>query len=297
MSVVERAIDKLRRADPEQRKGPSLSAPGREVIGALVETEPVNANGPRIAINRTSLRDAGYLPEEQQDRRFAEEYRQIKRPLLAAAFAPEAANHQQPSPRLVMMASALPGDGKTFTSINLALSLAREKDSSVVLVDADVAKPHISRIFGVESERGLLDALADPALDVNTLILPTDVNGLSILPAGHVRDGATELLASGRASQLASQLLARHPRCVALFDSPPLMVSSESRALAAAVGQIVIVVRAGHTPRDAVLKALDTLGPDRAISLVLNEGRKGVAEQLYEYGSYGDYGNGKDGAA
>jgi exopolysaccharide/PEP-CTERM locus tyrosine autokinase len=287
MSVVERAIDKLRRAEP--------TVPTQVAIGALVESEAVNANGRRIAIDRRALRETGYMPDEQQDRRFAEEYRHIKRPLLAAAFAPEA-TQMVPSPRLIMMASALPGDGKTFTSINLALSMAREKDSFVVLVDADVAKPHISRIFGVESERGLLDALAEPSLDVDTLILPTDVDGLFILPAGRVREGATELLASGRAAQMASKLLARHPRCVALFDSPPLMVSSESRAIANMVGQIVLVVRSGHTPRKAVLESLGTLGEDRAVSLVLNQAHRSITQQLYSYGTYGEYGD-RDGAS
>lgn len=293
MSVVERALEKLRRADPEASKDVSAGTVLRhEAIGSLVGSEPVNLSGSRIAVDRGALRTAGYLPEEQEDRRFAEEYRQIKRPLLAQAFAADVAAGS-PSPRLVMMASALPGDGKTFTSINLALSLAREKDSSVVLVDADVAKPHISRIFGVDSERGLLDALADPGIAVETLVIPTDVKGLSILPAGQVREGATELLSSGRAAQVAGQLLARHPRCMALFDSPPLIVSSESRALAAAMGQIVVVVRAGHTPRHAVLEALDALGPGRSVSLVLNQGRRSVAERLYEYGVYGDYGDNK----
>src|SRR5690606_20325175 len=102
----------------------------------------------------------------------------------------------------IMMASALPGDGKTFTSINLALSMSRERDSSVVLVDADVAKPHISRIFGVDKEPGLLDALTDKSDDLESLILPTDVGGLSILPAGGHRDNAAELFASAAMRQL-----------------------------------------------------------------------------------------------
>jgi protein-tyrosine kinase len=229
------------------------------------------------------------MPEETQDRQFADEYRQIKRPLLANAFGPDSAS-RQPSPRLIMMASALPGDGKTFTSINLALSLARERDSSVVLVDADVAKPHVSRIFGVEREPGLLDALADPAQDLAPLILSTDVPGLSILPAGRVREGATELLSSGRMRELHAQILARHPQRVALFDSPPLVVSSESRALAATMGQVVLVVKAGHTPRQAVLDALAELPKGQQISLVLNQGRRHLLDGYYGY-SYGNYGD------
>jgi Mrp family chromosome partitioning ATPase len=195
-----------------------------------------------------------------------------------------------------MMASAVPGDGKTFTSINLALSMAREKDTSVVLVDADVAKPHISRIFGVESERGLLDALSDAELGLNGLILSTDVKGLSILPAGRAREGATELLSSARTKQLASQLLAQNPRSVVLFDSPPLLATSESLALVDAIGQVVMVVRAGHTPNNAVKEALEALGPDRSVSLVLNQARRSLTERLYyNYEPYGDYGHNKDG--
>jgi protein-tyrosine kinase len=294
MSLVERALDKMRGAQqaPDRRPaGPNaLPATETQTIGALVESEVPEADGGRfrVHIDRAALRAAGYLPEADLDRRFADEYRQIKRPLLEAAFAPEAAN-TRPSPRLVMMASALPGDGKTFTSINLALSLARERDSSVVLVDADVAKPHISAIFGVQNQPGLLDALSDPTLDITSLILPTDSGGLSVLPAGRVRDGATELLASRRMGELTRQILARHPRCVALFDSPPLIVSSESRAVATAMGQVVLVVRAGQTSRDALLEAMDMLGRDRSVSLVLNQGRRSLTDGLYgyEYGTYG----------
>lgn len=295
MSVVERALDKLRKNAPEPDRGdvPVLPPAGSNSIGTFIEAQPVGAR-PRIVIDREALRAAGYLPDQNQDRRFADEYRQIKRPLLAAAFGAEAAA-QRPSPRLVMMASALPGDGKTFTSINLAMSLARERDTSVVLIDGDVAKPHISRIFGVQAERGLLDALSDDSVDVESLILPTDVNHLSILPAGQTREGATELLSSARMGALAARLLARHPRCVALFDSSPLAVSSESRALATAMGQVIVVVKAGHTPRQALLDALAELDPDRnKVSLVLNQGRRSLLEGYYGY-SYGSYGEGDNG--
>jgi protein-tyrosine kinase len=289
MSVVERAIDKLRRTSPDAEKSALRpSVPGHEAIGALVEPESVaSAQGSRIAINRDAVRDAGYLPEADQDRQFADEYRQIKRPIIAAAYAASAALH---SPRLVMMASALPGDGKTFTSINLALSLARERDSSVVLVDADAAKPHISRIFGVERSPGLLDALADDSLDIESLVLPTDVRGLSILPAGKAREGATELLGSARMTELVNRIIARNPRRIALFDTSPLLVSSESRAVAAVVGQVVMVVRAGKTPRKAVVEAIAALGAEKMAGLVLNQGRRGLTEGLYGYGTYGDYG-------
>jgi exopolysaccharide/PEP-CTERM locus tyrosine autokinase len=292
MSVVERAIDKLRRR-PEAEKAAGMAPSARESIGALVEAQDDVPSGPRIAIDRDAVRAAGYLPEQDQDRQFAEEYRQIKRPLLAASFAADAAS-MVPSPRLIMMASALPSDGKTFTSINLALSLARERDSSVVLVDADVAKPHISRIFGVQDSPGLLDALLDETLDVASLVLPTDVRGLSVLPAGKSREGAAEYLGSARMKEVVNGLIQRNPRCIALFDTSPLLVSSDARAVAALVGQVVLVVRAGKTPRQAVAEALASLGPEKSVGLVLNQGRRSLTEGLYGYGTYGTYGDGNE---
>jgi exopolysaccharide/PEP-CTERM locus tyrosine autokinase len=316
MSFVERALEKLRRAGTTIESVPRRPSAPPPVVEAELPHEPIGALSPvsaehvaeseqlpRILIDRGALRSAGYLPETQQDRRFADEYRHIKRPLIAAAHGPAAADVS--SPRLIMMASALPGDGKTFTSINLALSMARERDTTVVLVDADVAKPHISRIFGVDKELGLLDALADHSLDVNALVLPTDVKGLSILPAGRPRDNATELVASVQMRDVLRRIIAARANRVALFDSSPLLVSSESRALASFVGQVALVVRAGRTPRQAVLDAIGHLGEGKSIGLVLNQGRASFSEGLYGFGYgygskayYGNYGDShEDGAA
>jgi protein-tyrosine kinase len=290
MTLVERAIEKLRRNAAEQRQKPetrpvgSLVVESRETPGA--PDAPPATPSRRIAVNREALREAGYLPETSVDRRFADHYRQIKRPLIAAALAsPDAVIN---SPRLIMMASALPGDGKTFTSINLALSMARERDVSVVLVDSDTPKPHVSRIFGVDNEPGLLDSLVDGAPDIESFVLPTDVGGLSILPAGKTHDGATEMLASKRMAAVVTRMIARNPRRIVLFDSPPLLVSSESRALSAIAGQVILVVRSGTTPHQAVLEALEQLGGDRQVALVLNQGRVSLTGGYYGYGDYGD---------
>lgn len=290
MSVVERALDKLRRTPGDGAH--STGGPAAPPIAELVEVDAHGADARRIVIDREALRAEGYLPDEKQGRRFADEYRQIKRPLLKAGFSADSAGGE-PSKRLVMMASALPSDGKTFTSINLAFSISRERDHSVVLIDADVAKPHISAIFGVQEELGLLDALADSAINANTLVLPTDVRGLSILAAGKPREGATELLSSGRMGEVARQILAAHPKSILLFDSSPLIVSTESRALAASVGQVVLVVRAGRTPRHAVHEALEALGDQKDIKLVLNQGRRSLMDGYYGH-AYGQYGSSAD---
>ena len=280
MSVVERALEKLRRDGGNTPQVADVPEP--PVLASAPSGVPAE---PQILIDRQALRAAGYLPDASQERRFADEYRHIKRKLLSATFAaPTGKRKHLPSPRLIMMASALPGDGKTFTSINLSASLAQEKEGSLVLVDGDVAKRQLSQVLGVAKRPGLLDALADPAIDVVDLILQTDRPGLSILPAGSSQDDATELLSSGRMKAVANRIIERTPRTIALFDSSPVLVTSESLALAGAVGQVVLVVRAGRTPRHAVVDAVESFSEDIPLGLVLNQGRRGLSEGRYGYG-------------
>src|SRR3984885_8831620 len=258
MSFVEKSLAKARAAHKAEANDASIRAPVASVeempadLALLGGTEAVPEPARFVKIDRLRLRAAGFIPDEDQERRFADQYRRIKRPILMQVQSLTAAH--APGARLVLMASALPGDGKTFTSINLALSMARERDISVVITDADVAKPHISRIFGVDREPGLLDALADDAIDIESLVLPTDVDGLSLLGAGQYHESATELRASERMNQVLTRLTVRDPRRIILLDSPPLLLSSESRALVEVAGQVVLVVRAGGTPRRAVLE-------------------------------------------
>jgi protein-tyrosine kinase len=292
MKIVENATAKLRALGIPTADS-SASEP--DVVGsvesvpefALLEPPATVIDSSRyIRIDRVRLREAGFLPDETQERRFADQYRRIKRPILMQVQSLSAA--RSPAARLVLMASALPGDGKTFTSINLALSMARERDVSILVIDADVAKPNISRIFCVEQERGLLDALEDNALDIESLVLPTDVEGLSILPAGRHNDSATELLASVRMNQVLTRLMTCDPRRIVLLDSPPLLLSTESRTLLEIAGQVVLVVRAGGTPRRAVQEAIGYIGEDKPLGLVLNQSQMALSEGYYGYGSYGD---------
>jgi protein-tyrosine kinase len=293
MSLVEKSMAKLRATGAATANSPDARS---IVVGSVEEvtveiallTTPDAAVQPSrfIRIDRTRLRAAGFIPDETQERRFADQYRRIKRPVLMQVQALTAAH--APGARLVLMASALPGDGKTFTSINLALSIARERDVSVLIMDADVAKPHISRIFGIDQEPGLLDALADNTLDIESLVLPTDVPGLSMLTAGRPHEAATELLASERMNQVITRLTARDPRRIVLLDSPPLLLSSESRALVQIAGQVVLVVRAGQTPRRAVEEAIGYIGEGKPLGLILNQSLLALSEGYYGYGSYGD---------
>jgi protein-tyrosine kinase len=297
MSLIESALAKLRRVgDAEVQRGVLTPRSVSVAAGAPKGPPTVVATAPepeepskRITIDLKALRDKGYLPEQDLERRFADHYRQIKRPLIEKALAGGA------DMRLIIVTSALPGDGKTFTSLNLALSVAREHDASVLLVDADAPKERISEILGVRGERGLLDALAEPSLDVESLVVGTDVRGMQILPAGRLVEGATELLASARMGQIVARLVARNPRRLVLFDSAPLLVSSEARALARIPAQIVLVARAGVTPRRAVADAVAQIDRNKLQGLIVNHARVRPGESYY-YGYFG-YGAGGEGNA
>ncbi len=290
MSLVEQAIGRMRApsgADPPEKTGdlppPGASPPSSETTG-----EPARAPK-RVTIDINFLRAAGYLPEKVKDREFADHYRHIKRPLIKKSLAGPAAGAAA-DPRLIMVTSGLPGDGKTFTSINLAFSVARERDVSVLLVDADLLKPHVSKIFGLNEEPGLTDALVDETLDIESLVVATSVHGLSLLPAGTPAEGIAEMLSSNRMRRITKALCARNPRRIVLLDSPPLLITSEGPALASIAGQVVLVVRAGQTPRRAVLDAIGLIDEQRAGGIVLNEAQVGLMQGYY-YGSYGSYGD------
>jgi len=291
MSLVEQAIAQLRGASSaaeQLEKTSDLPPSGASPPASDTTDEPARAPK-RVTIDINSLRTEGYLPEKVKDREFADHYRHIKRPLIQKTLAGPTAGAAA-DPRLIMVTSGLPGDGKTFTSINLAFSVARERDVSVLLVDADLLKPHVSKIFALKEERGLTDALVDETLDIESLVVATNVRGLSLLPAGTPAEGIAELLTSNRMRRITKALFARNPRRIVLLDSPPLLITSEGPALASIAGQVVLVVRAGQTPRRAVLDAIALIDEQRAGGIVLNEAKVGLMQGYY-YGSYGSYGD------
>ena len=291
MSVIENAINKLRAS----RAGGAAAARHKE-YGATAtsgggaarrrEVAPeANAGAPTrtLVINQDALRVAGLLPPTHQERELAQQFRQVKRPLINNALGRGVA--PLPQGNLVMVASAVPGEGKTFTSVNLALSMRLEEDVTVLLVDGDVVNPRITRILGVENEPGLLDVARD-SVSLGSAILATDVPGLSFLPAGRPDANATELLASTRMRDVGALLAGHDVTRLVLFDSAPLLLTTESQALAQVVGQILLVVRADQTAQHVVLEALETLGEGKPISLVLNQSMKQPhAGYYYQYGS------------
>ena len=281
-SLVEQAVSKIEtqaEAPRQTARSQPVAAPAPSAAEALVSRH--------INIDFAILRARGLLTSDDERSSLAEEYRMIKRPLLANAFG---ANPVK-SGNLIMVTSSLPGEGKTFTTINLAISIAMELDRTVLLVDADVAKPRMPEYLGFRSEHGLLDILRQGTRDLSNVILRTNIENLSILPAGRTYARATELLASEAMDRLIAELANRYPDRLVIFDSPPLLATSEASVLASHMGQIVMVAEADKTPKNALREALSRLeGACDVIGMVLN---KSASHNAGGYGYYGYGGYGK----
>ncbi len=303
MSLIERALNKARDGATQSAVATGLRVGVEPSAARVQEAPPVPAREPvprvvaepQLLITDALLGAAGLLAPHDQQRQVTSEYRHIKRRLLAEIQAGSVN-------RATLIASALPGEGKSFSSANLAFSLALEPDFTVLLVDADVIKPNLTRVFGLLDRKGLLDAAADPAVDVESLIVTTNIEGLSILPAGRTDANATEYFASNRMHEVVNQLLAV-PNRLLVIDSLPLLLTTEARALVPLAGQVVLVVRAESTPQQAVLQALELIGEEANVKLMLNAMVRTKAQAYMGYGYYGydyNYGDaaapgGKDG--
>ena len=236
----------------------------------------------KVELDLTRMRELGMVTAAGGRTNLLEEFRIIKRPLLKRAFSERAPN-ANPS-NLIMVTSSLPGEGKTYCSINLAMSIAMELDHTVLLVDADVARPSVLRTLGLPAHRGLMDCLVDDKLDLSDVLLRTNVDTLAILPAGTSTPRATELLASSTMTQLLHELAHRYPDRIIIFDSPPLLLTSEARVLASHMGQIVVVVESQTTTQHAVKEALTQLEGMPNVNLIYNKTRDipGI-EETYDY--------------
>lgn len=258
---------------------------------------PAPAAREPVRIHLEGLRARGMVVPNGPATQSSHEFRVIKRPLLGNAFG----RHGQAPVRngkRIMITSAFPGEGKSFTSVNLAMSIAAERDHGVLLIDADVARPTIPRELGIHADVGLMDWLIDGGPDISQLVLQTNIETLSLLPAGRHDQHATEWLASEAMGRLLDELSRRYPQCVLIFDSPPLLVTTEARVLASYMGQIVMVVESGRTPREAVTQALSTIESNEIVGLVLNKAHNIESNGYYQGYGYGyGYGYGASGSS
>lgn len=210
-----------------------------------------------------------------------EEFRIIKRPLLdnvrgQTAVRPHRAN-------LIMVTSALPGEGKTQTAINLATSIAMELDHTVLLVEADVLRPSVLERVGVSAQKGLLDLLANKSLDLSDVLLKTNIPKLTLLPAGTAHSRSTELLASSAMDELLEELASKYADRVIIFDTPPLLSTTESRVMASHMGQVVMVIESGKTRISSVQQAFATVENHPVVLSMLNKYRGPKGMNTYGY--------------
>jgi len=309
MSVIEQAarrLEELRRsgADIGDDAAPAAT-PAREATpvasihaldgdeGALRITPPFERPGERAPAPATTqrfnidlarLRQLGFMTPDAPINQIADEFRVIKRPIIRNALGKEGIRVKNGN--LVMVTSALPGEGKTFTSLNLALSVALEYDNTVLLVDGDVAHPTLPSLLGAPHSPGLLDLLTRDDVDVSDALVKTNVEKLSLLPAGSRHRRSTELLASEQMASLLRELATRYSDRIIIFDSPPLLPTTEARVLASLMGQIIMVVAADSTSQHAVSQALATIENCEIVLMLLNKASRSDVGAYYGY--YGD---------
>lgn len=306
MSIIERALGKLgggeKTPPADAPQYPVVSEPiARNIDSGISKQEPIAAapqaraqpkhDAPparSINIDLVRMDRLGMLTPKSERSQLGEEMRHIKRPLLANAFGPNA--QRDKNRHLIMVTSSLPAEGKSFCAINLAVSLASELDRTVLLVDADVARPRVLQYLGLRAEIGLLDVLRDPKIDLGDVLLRTNIEKLSIVPAGTTNLRSTELLASDAMTALIDEMAGRYPDRIIVFDSPPLLATSEAAILARHMGQVIMVVEADKTPKAVVKEAAAMLdGACDIVGMVLNktqisQGSAGYYGYGYGYG-------------
>ncbi|MBT5108742.1 MAG: AAA family ATPase [Rhodospirillaceae bacterium] len=241
-------------------------------------------------IDLPRLQLAGYITPNAQETRLGEEYRTIKRPLLLKAFGAE--KSRIPNGNVVLVTSARPGEGKTFTALNLAMSIATERDLHVLLIDADVYKHELCSRLGVPNDHGLVDLLIDESIDVPDVMIRTNIANLTVLPAGTRHPSSPELLASQRMAAFMQDLGARYPDRIIIIDAPPILASSEPGVLALLVGQIIMVVESGKTDRNTLEQSLALISNCPNINFVLNKSANTFGSGQYSaYTYYDEYRN------
>jgi protein-tyrosine kinase len=274
-SLLERAAEKFDFAAAlrgvETEFPAAGAAPAQD--GSMLAVEPIVREAPvisteTVAVDRVALADAGFILPDQRPGPLAEEFRIVKRQLLLRAAGEGGAPIT--NGRMILVCSANPDEGKTFCSVNLALSMSRETDLDIVLVDSDLNNPEIAKLMGIEDGPGLIDALSDPSIDIESCVKRTDIPNLSILRAGRRTDDATELLASQRSSDMIEGLLSHSPTRIVIFDSPPALSASPASVLAMLAGQTVMVVKADTTSEAELREALGLLDGCDHIQLLLN---------------------------
>ena len=288
MSLIEEAAKRLHQLQqagiPVGPREPAMEAARAQARSA--DKRPGAAGtAQRRDLDLARLQAAGFITPGLQHSKLLHEFRVIKRPLVQHALGRTAT--QALNRNLVMVTSALPDEGKTFVALNLAMSLAMEVDCRVLLVDADVVSPSLPATLGIEPAKGLMDVLTTRDTGLDHVLLPTNVERLTLLLAGTPHAGASELLASDAMHRLLAEISRRYADRIVVFDSPPLLVTTESRVLATHMGQVVVVVEAGRTTHAALESALATVDACPLVHTLLNKTPESQVGSYYGAYAYG----------
>jgi receptor protein-tyrosine kinase len=294
MSLIEKALAKQNAASNKQQesvdKQQDISVDEKQKN--IADTDDISSgvdtslNDHELIIDKANLAERGFLIDNGTRKSIKDEFRQVKRTLLNNAFGPISKTLSQSN--LIMVSSSRPNEGKTFTAINLALSIALEQDKTVLLVDSDVLRPSITRELGIPDSNGLIEYLLDESTNVSDIIYHTNIDKLKLIPSGKPHHLSNELLASDKMAQLTKELSQRYPDRVVIFDCPPLLGITETLVLANLMGQAVIVVEESKTQIEDIKKATENLNADLAVGIVVN---KSIRSHKDIYGYYG-YGYG-----
>lgn len=287
-NTIEKALLKQKHASQTKKPivtqgeqvAPAPAEQKQDVVGPPSKNSPVGI----FEINLQQLNENGHISLSGERKQINEEYREIKRKLLANAFGGLAKTLHNPN--IIMVSSSRPSEGKTFTATNLALSIAAEQDKTVLLVDADVLKPNVLNTLGLERRKGLMEYLIGDVDDISKVLYGTNIDKLKIIPAGKSHHLSTEMLASQKMHDTVNEFANRYPDRIVIFDTPPLIGINESAILANFAGQAVVVVEEGRAKISDIKMAVERLNPEMAIGFVVN---KSVHHDSDGSGYYGYY--------
>jgi protein-tyrosine kinase len=296
VSIIEKALDKQLSAQdstavpekhhPAEKQSQFSSIPERAVAEVIAEdkSQLMNESASRsVNLDLSDLEKRHFVSLSAKRRVINEEFSVIKRKLINNAFGP--LSNSLKHPNLILVSSSRPGEGKTFTSINLALSIALEQDKTVLLVDTDVLRPQVAKTLGFESELGLTDYLSSDNIDVQDIIISTNVERLKIISAGKAHHLSTELLASEKMAELVHEFATRYKDRIVLFDAPPLLGVNETAVVAMMCGQAIIVIEENKSKLAEIEQSIALMPPEIAVGFVINKAHR---TQVGDYG-YGYY--------
>jgi len=295
VSIIEKAINKqVQQSDSkplstveraQQRPQLDIAVEAAEPFAAASATETAEPAQYKasIELNLSELEKKNFVSLSSERRLINEEYRVIKRKLINNAFG--ALSSTLKHPNLILVTSSRPGEGKTFSAINLALSIALEQDKTVLLVDSDVLRPSVSKSLNIKYDIGLTDYLLSDEILVSDIMLSTNVERLKIITAGRPHHLSTELLASERMLMLANEFASRYPDRIVIFDAPPLLGVNETAVMASMCGQAVVVLEENRTKIAEIEQAVTLLPKDIATGFLINKAHRNQGKG-YGYGYY-----------